>query len=85
VSDSPVVSLHHGYLHQPENVSLELICNVQAFPRASVKWLRSDQEEISIERAKAEERGQGIHVLLINSPTKVGGDIAYLELEFAYQ
>ena len=71
ISDAPIVSLHHGYLHKPQNVSLELICNVDAFPRASVMWLRTDHKEISMERSKVEERGLGRHVLLIVCPTEV--------------
>ena len=71
ISDSPIVSLHHGYLHQPGNVSLELICNVDAFPRASVVWLRTDHKEISMERSKVEEQGLGRHVLITENPTEV--------------
>ena len=73
VSDSPILSLHHGYLHQPGNVSLELICTVQAFPRASVKWLREDRKDISMEITRVEETGEDRHVLLIHRPTKVLG------------
>jgi len=71
VTYTPVISVDHNYLHKSHNISLEMICNVQAFPKASVEWSRVEKDQmIPMDKARLELRGEGMHVLILDNPEK---------------
>jgi len=71
VTYPPVVAVDHNYIHHSHNISLEMVCNVQAFPKASVEWSRVEKEKmIPMEKARVELRGEGMHVLILDNPEK---------------
>jgi len=66
-----VISVDQSYIHHPTNISLELVCSVQSYPMASVQWSRrGTQKQMSMDRTRVDLRGQGKHVLIIDSPNQ---------------
>jgi len=71
VTYAPVISVDHSYIHNPANISLELVCYVESFPVASVQWSRTgEHKQINMDKARVGLRGLGRHVLILDNPQK---------------
>ena len=74
--DSPLVTAWHSYSQQPrQNLTLELVCTVTAFPAAKVAWAREAGGEVAVERYRVElhedqeDEDTVRHLLLIDNPS----------------
>ena len=75
--DRPLVTAWHSYSQQPrQNLTLELVCTVTAFPPAKVAWSREGGGEVAVERYRVEyhqdrENQDTVkHLLLIDNPAQ---------------
>ena len=67
----------HSYRQQPrQNLTLELVCTVTAFPAAKVAWGREAGGEVAVERYRVElhedqeDQDTVRHLLLIDNPSQ---------------